>query len=422
MKKPFGLLAFLCLLNILNQVDRNLLTSFAPQITSELNLSDSQFGLLTGLIFVFFYAVMGLFMGALADKHSRPKLIAAGLILWSALTAFSGAAKSFAQLAFARLLIGVGESALTPASMSMLSDVFPAKKRGTASAIYYLGVPLGAGASFLIAGILGPVIGWRNCFYILGALGLFLSIFLFFMKDPERGAMDDQTKQPDDSLSLKESIPVIIATLKQKPALFYTMLGAVFLHIPLGSGQFAQLWLVRERGFEAAEIATIYGAMFIFFGTIGILIGGIVSDWYQARFKGGRARFLAIFTLSITPLLLTYRLISPDSIFFYVGIAAGFVSFTAFYGPAFSTVQDLSPARIRGSMTAVLLLACNLLGIGFGAVLTGVMSDILKANGVSEPLTWSLITGDVIAAMTIVCFFIASIYYEKDKNKPATSG
>jgi hypothetical protein len=221
---------------------------------------------------------------------------------------------------------------------------------------------------------------------------------------------------------LKESIPVIIATLKQKPALFYTMLGAVFLHIPLGSGQFAQLWLVRERGFEAAQIATIYGAMFIFFGTIGILIGGIVSDWYQARFKGGRTRFLAIFTLSITPLLLTYRLISPDSIFFYVGIAAGFVSFTAFYGPAFSTVQDLSPARIRGSMTAVLLLACNLLGIGFGAVLTGVLSDILKANGVSEPLTWSLITGDVIAAMTIVCFFIASIYYEKDKNKPATIG
>jgi MFS family permease len=422
MKKPFGLLAFLCLLNILNQVDRNLLTSFAPQITSELNLSDSQFGLLTGLIFVFFYAVMGLFMGALADKHSRPKLIAAGLILWSALTAFSGAAKSFAQLAFARLLIGVGESALTPASMSMLSDVFPAKKRGTASAIYYLGVPLGAGASFLIAGILGPVIGWRNCFYILGAFGLFLSIFLLFMKDPERGAMDEQTKQPDDSLSLKESIPVIIATLKQKPALFYTMLGAVFLHIPLGSGQFAQLWLVRERGFEAAEIATIYGSMFIFFGTIGILIGGIVSDWYQARFKGGRTRFLAIFTLSITPLLLAYRLISPDSIFFYVGIAAGFVSFTAFYGPAFSTVQDLSPARIRGSMTAVLLLACNLLGIGFGAVLTGVLSDILKASGVSEPLTWSLITGDVIAAMTIVCFFVASIHYEKDKNKPTTSG
>jgi MFS family permease len=85
-------------------------------------------------------------------------------------------------------------------------------------------------------------------------------------------------------------------------------------------------------------------------------------------------------------------------------------------------VQDLSPARIRGSMTAVLLLACNLLGIGFGAVLTGVLSDILKANGVSEPLTWSLITGDVIAAMTIACFFIASIHYEKDKNRPATIG
>ncbi|MFB1033850.1 MAG: MFS transporter, partial [Sinobacterium sp.] len=113
MKKPLGLLAFRCWLTSLNQVDRTVLTSFAPQRPSERSLSDSQFGLLTGLIFVFFYAVMGLFMGALADKHSRPKLIAAGLILWSALTAFSGAAKSFSHLALASLLIGVGVSALT---------------------------------------------------------------------------------------------------------------------------------------------------------------------------------------------------------------------------------------------------------------------------------------------------------------------
>ncbi|HAU03162.1 MAG TPA: MFS transporter, partial [Porticoccaceae bacterium] len=119
-----GILVFLMLLNILNMVDRNLIASFGPRIIEDLQLTDAQFGLLTGLVFVFFYAIMGLFMGALADRVHRPRLIAAGLILWSVLTAVSGAAKNFLQIGVSRLFIGVGESAMTPASMSIISDIF----------------------------------------------------------------------------------------------------------------------------------------------------------------------------------------------------------------------------------------------------------------------------------------------------------
>jgi MFS family permease len=128
-------LGFLLLLNIFNMLDRTLITAFAPQIMSDLSISDTQYGLLNGLIFAFFYVISGLFMGVLADRVHRPRLIAAGLFLWSALTAYSGAAKNFAQIAVARLFIGVGESTMTPTSMSIISDLFPQRYRGTAAGL-----------------------------------------------------------------------------------------------------------------------------------------------------------------------------------------------------------------------------------------------------------------------------------------------
>lgn len=413
------ILALLALLNVLNIVDRNLISSFGPQITEDLSLSDTQFGLLTGFIFVFFYTVMGLFVGRLADVINRPKLIAAGLILWSALTVVSGAAKNFVHIGLARLFVGVGEACLSPAAIAMLADLFPKEKRGLASSIYYLGVPLGAGASFVVAGFFGPKIGWRNCFYVLGALGLVLAPLVYFLHDPERGTLDDQQENTElrhDSLlsSLRE-----VKKLAQKsPALAWAMLGGVFMHLPIGSAQFAQLWLVRERDFDAAEIAVVYGLLFIVFGTLGALLSGFMSDRYINRFSGGRVRFLTIFLLCMTPFTLGYRFASPDSFFFYIGMCAGFISFMAMFGPLISTIQDLAPASLRGTTTAVLLLAMNLLGLGVGAALAGLLSDLYRGLGVLEPMTWSLITVDILSVMTIVSFFIASIYWVRQFGRP----
>jgi MFS family permease len=149
---------------------------------------------------------------------------------------------------------------------------------------------------------------------------------------------------------------------------------------------------------------------------LGSLLGGIAGDWYQARYAGGRVRFLALLMLAMTPLLLGYRWLSPDSPFFYVGMTTGFILMSAFYGPAFSTVSDLSPVHMRARMVALLLLACNLIGLGFGAVLTGVMSDFLRASGAEQPLTWALITSDLCSLLTVPCFYWASTYIARKKN------
>ena len=420
--KATGILLFLLLLNILNMVDRTLITSFGTAIITDLGLSDSQFGLLTGPIFVFFYSIMGLFMGALADRVHRPRLIAAGLVLWSALTAVSGLAKNFAQIGIARLFIGVGESAMAPSAISMISDLFPKARRGTATGIYYLGVPLGAGASFIVAGILGPMIGWRNCFLLLGGLGLVLALVLLLIKDPERGAMEEKGGAADQQESLiggnwRGIVSDVFAVVKSTPALAWTMIGAVFLHIPLGAGQFAIVWLERERGFGLGEISATYGLIYIVFGTAGTFLGGILSDWYQARYKGGRVRFLALLMLAVTPLLISFRFVDPSSVLFYVGMAAGMFSVSSFYGPAFSTVQDLTPVRLRGVMTGLLLVACNLLGLGIGAMMTGVLSDVFLANGIFEPLTKALLSADILSAAAPFSFIVASIYLEKMKTR-----
>ena len=421
--KATGILLFLLLLNILNMVDRTLITSFGSAIIKDLNLSDSQFGLLTGPIFVFFYSIMGLFMGALADRVHRPRLIAAGLLLWSALTAVSGMAKNFVQIGVARLFIGVGESAMTPSAISMISDLFPKARRGTATGIYYLGVPLGAGGSFIVAGILGPMIGWRNCFFLLGGIGVVLALGLLFLKDPKRGAMEEKedSKAPEQEEALlggdwRRVISDVLLVVRSTRALAWTMLGAVFLHVPLGAGQFAIVWLERERGFGVGEISATYGLIYIIFGTAGTFLGGILSDWYQSRFKGGRVRFLAYLMLGVAPLLVSFRFVSPSSPLFYIGMAAGMFSVSSFYGPAFSTVQDLTPVRLRGVMTGLLLVACNLLGLGIGAMMTGYLSDVFSAYSIFEPLTKALLTADIVSWAAPASFILASIYLERSKE------
>ena len=142
---PHLYLSFLLILNIFNFVDRNLLMAFSNEIKSEFNLTNVEWGLLTGLYFLFFYSIFGIFMGLLGDKFKRVKIIAIGVFLWSIMTALTGVAKNFYHLIVARALIGIGESALSPNSISILSDLYKQNKRGTASAIYYLGIPLGVG-------------------------------------------------------------------------------------------------------------------------------------------------------------------------------------------------------------------------------------------------------------------------------------
>lgn len=411
----YGLLAFLTLINVMNFVDRQLLSSFANFIVPDLGLTNTQFGLLTGLIFIVFYAVAGLFMGALADLVHRPRLIAAALTIWSGLTAASGAAVNFVTLAIPRMFIGIGESALTPTAMSLLADRFPRRALGFASGAYYMGVPIGVGVSLLVAGHLGPAIGWRNCFYVLGGIGILLAIGMLFVREerPERTAAGP--KGP----SLGDIARDFLTAIRSSPALALTVAGGVVLHFVLGAAAFDQLWFVQERGFDRADIAVQTGWIAVIAGVTGNLLGGLLSDWWQKTTGAGRPMFLFWLMLALAPFNLAYRLVDPETIWFWVGVTLGYLQLGAFYGPTFSTVQELAPAHLRSTVVAFAILMFNVAGLGVGITGAGVMVDVLAANGVAQPYTVTLFAFTVLSTLAAPLFFLAGRQFRIETARAA---
>jgi MFS transporter, Spinster family, sphingosine-1-phosphate transporter len=405
----WGLLAALTFLNILNFADRFLLIAFSTAIVPELGLSNLQFGLLTGIVFVIVYSVFGLFAGALADRVHRGKLIAAGLALWSALTAATGLAKSFVQMALPRMLIGVGEACLTPAAMTLLAERLPASRRAMATGIYYMGYPLGIGGSFIFAGIIGPTLGWRAGFVILGGIGVVAAVLVWlFMRDPARehrvGGLPRAPATP-----LSHSFHGIKAELRHNRAFALTLCGGTFLGFSLGAGVLDLLWWVHERGYPQAEGQKLLGTIFLFGGTLGAFIGGAGADWAHGRFgQGGRLKFLAAAILLTAPLVLAYRLAPGGSALFLVGAFVASIVTLLLFGPAFSAVQEQVPMEHRASAVAVLLFCGALLGGAFGNAAVGWLADIFIAAGLHEPLTVAILIVQTVGALSIPFFWLAA--------------
>ncbi len=406
-------LGFLIILNIMNFVDRQLLASFANFIIPDLGLTNTQFGLLTGFGFLFFYSIMGLFMGFLADRFDRPKLIAFGVALWSILTSVSGLAKNFVGLLIPRMFIGVGESILTPTSLSILGDRFPKERMGFISGAYYLGIPIGAGLSLIIAGYLGPLIGWRMCFYILGGIGIFFALIMFFIKDtPRKNIIETNQK-----VKFKSVAKELIKALKKSPALTLCIYGGVVFHFVLGAAVYDQVWYVKERGFDRAEIAQYTGYIIVVFGILGNLIGGIGSDWFTNKYKLGRPMFLFWFMIFLLPINIAGRLVMPDNIIFWISMAIGSMQLGAMYGPTFSTVQELAPPHLKATVIAFFILNLNMIGMFLGTTGAGVIIDILINNGVEFPYTKTLLSFTILSGFSIPLFWLAGIKYKEEMDK-----
>ena len=417
----YRLLFFLTLLNLLNFVDRQLIASFSNFIVPDLGLTNAQFGFLTTLPFIVFYSVAGLFMGVLADMVNRPRLIAFGVILWSIFTALTGAAKGFISMALPRMFIGVGESILTPTSMSLLSDSFPSKKMGFAAGFYYMGVPIGVGVSLLIAGYLGESLGWRNCFYLLGVLGLVLGLCTLLFKDrPRKRIQKHSEKRTLSKKSVTEIIRTLFKALSASSALRFTIFAGIFYHIALGASVFEQLWLVEERGFERSNIAMIVGWIGVFAGLAGNLIGGILSDWWQENTDQGRPMFLFWLALLTLPISIYYRFVEPGSIIFWIGIIVGYFQLGCFFGPTFSTVQELVPENIKATVVSFYILTLNLIGLTIGSFVGGILADLMEAANYQEPYTVMLVIFSIISIISIPCYYLAGKKYHEDKNRLET--
>ena len=404
-----GFLLFLTLINVLNYIDRQLLPYFANWIVPELGLSNTQFGLLSGLIFIFFYAIFGVFMGAVADRMNRTRLISYGLGFWSALTALSGAARGFLSLAVPRLLIGIGESILTPAAMSILGDRFPQRWRGVALGVFGMGPAIGIGASLLIVAYLEPIFGWRGCFYLVGSIGVIMALGMFFLDETPRA---DSFRKDSARLSFGLILKTLRQELSRSPSLVLTMIGSMFYMLVLGASGFDMLWFVQERGFDKNEIAGLISWFAIAGGVIGNLVGGYGSDIFIRKTGVGRPYFLALVLLVLSPLNLAYRMVDPQSMVFMAGIFTVFFQMGCFYGPVFGTIQDIISPENRGVITGLMVMMLQL-AAGVSMFIAGVIIDALISGQADDPYSKTLLLFTIVSFISIPLFFLAGRSYDK---------
>ena len=223
--QPRYVLALLFVVYIFNFVDRNLLAILLQDIKLELGVSDTAMGFLTGTAFALFYTTAGIPIARLADRGRRTVVIALGLAAWSAMTAFSGLVRTFWQLALARVLVGVGEAAASPAAQSLLADYYPPERRATALAIYSMGANVGILLSLAGGGFIGQYFGWRTAFLVVGLPGLLLALLVWAtIAEPERGAAEGVVTAPDEAPSAGEAF----AYLTSLPAFRHLVLAAGF--------------------------------------------------------------------------------------------------------------------------------------------------------------------------------------------------
>lgn len=402
MRRAWALLALLTALNILSWIDRQIIPALAPLLIADLGLTNAQIGLLYGYAFIVCFVVAGLALGALADRVHRMRLIAAGLAAWSAFTAASGLARSFAQLAGARVLVGVGEATLTPAALAVLSEAFPARWRARAAGVFATGLPLGSGLSLVIAGLLAPRYGWRTCFYVLGAAGIAAAAGVAMVADV-RASVGAGPHAPAASAARPAGRPMreFLSTLRRSPALVYTMAGGVVVTFSTAATVHVITWLVRERGFEFRRAAILAGGIYAVAGAAGNVAGGWLADWCEARWRNGRIWSLAVIQAVLGLPTLVFFLAAPGSAAFYGGWVLSSLRGTIWYGPLYAATQDLAPPASRATAVAFLMLVLNLLGAGPGPWIAGAIGDAFS-------LTAGLVTTTLAGLLSVVPFVLAA--------------
>lgn len=382
--RPFAALALLFVINTLNFFDRQIIGVVGEAVRRDWALGDTALGAL-GTAFTLLYAVAGVPFGWWCDRLNRTRLLAAGVFVWSAMTAASALATSFWQLFVARLLVGVGEAVCSPAATSLVGDLMPAARRARAMSIVMLGLPLGLAASYGVGGWVAQHWGWRAAFLVAGVPGLLAAAAMLTIAEPARGITEPGgaggAARPGSPFRVVLSLPTIW---------WLIVSGALHNFVMYALSQFLTPFLMRVHGVSlqtAGLYATlIYGVS----GAAGLLIGGSAADWAYARRRDGRTLVAAAGVLVAVPCMLA-ALGRPagGSTSFSLLIAAACAAMYVYYASAYATIHDIvEPAR-RGTAMALYFFAMYTLGGSLGPIATGIVSDAFttqaaRAAGVIE--------------------------------------
>jgi len=389
----FAVLAMLLLVYTFNFVDRQILGILAGPIKAELQLSDTQLGVLGGIAFAALYSTLAVPLALLADRTSRTWVITGSLAVWSGFTALCGLATSFWQLFAARLGVGVGEAGGVAPSYALIADYFPPRERARALAVYSLGIPLGAALGVMFGGYIAARVDWRTAFVAVGLAGVVIApLFRLIVREPVRAPKSSKTTP------LKAVFPM----LAKKRSFWLLALGAASSSM-LGYGfafWFPQL-LQRSFGLNLVQTSQFYGGVLLLGGVAGVLGGGMIGDRLGARDRGRFASIPALAFLLAVPLFAAGILSGSVALAFALFIIPQALAYV-WLGPVITAVQHLVPAEMRATASASFLLINNLVGIGGGTFALGALSDALSSSYGDDALRIAMLIG-------LVCYLVAAL-------------
>ncbi len=361
---PWTALTLLTALNLLNYIDRSVLFAVQPLVQSEFHLTNTQVGYLTSA-FLGFYMIAAPFTGPLADRYSRKKIIILGAIFWSALTLLTAVTHTYWELLVRHTLVGIGEATFVTIAPTFVADLFPENKRGRIFGVFYLAIPVGTAAGYLLGGKLGPHLGWRYPFYIAAFPGFLLALALLFIPEPPRGQFDSLKETPDRAT---------LRGLARNPAFWAVTLGMAAGTFSLGG---IQVWMptflsqVRGYSLEAANLT--FGKIVVVDGILASLAGGWLGDRLLPRMKSSYY-FVSAVSMGLGVPVMIVALFSKGKLMVpAIAVAAFLLLFNT--SPLNTALVNSVGAHIRATAIAVNIFIFHLLGDVPSPTLMGYVAD-----------------------------------------------
>src|SRR5271166_6055216 len=400
-------LCILTLVYTLNYLDRGLITLLLPQIQTDLKLSDTQLGFLTGIAFGLFCATIGVPMARWSDRGDRSTVTSLAIGLWGLTVMGCVLVMNFWQFVVARVAAAVGEAGCMPPTYSLVGDYFPQPgERTRAMSFYMLANPLSVLLSFVLGGWLASRLGWRVTFFLMGLPALFVAVLVkWTVRDPRalraHVAVIGTPRQPWHG--------VLAGLWLDRPTRHLTAALIVLLTIGAGLGPWYATFLTRYHGLGTEQLGYWLGFIFSVGGIAGIALGGDLSTRWFAQNLAGQMTMIAIAVACLTPAF-TLFLTAHDTRIALGALAVLWTLFNFALGPTFALLQRLVSADARATSLALIMMLANLIGMGIGPQLVGLFSDLFRPAFGSESLRYAMLTPAAAAIWSAYHFWRAGKY------------
>jgi MFS family permease len=398
----------LMLCNTLSFIDRQILGLLVTPIKLELGISDTRIGLLQGLAFGIFYTLLGMPMGRIVDSGNRRNLVAAGIFLWSLMTAACAAARGFWTLFLARMGVGVGEATLSPSAFSLLSDYFPKERLGTALSIFSMGVFFGSGSALIVGGlVIGAVGSWRLTFLIVGLPGLLAALLAFTIKEPMRKNL---LGGKESKLSLGEVFEQVI--LRWQSVVGICLAFAFQAMCNYAQQAWLPTYFARAHGWQPKQAGLTLGVISLGTGLLGAYLGGVLCDRWQRSGKTDAPLRVGVLATSCAGVFFSLAMAMPALNFQLALLLPAFFFLAMPIGSGYASLQLILPNQVRGQVGALQVFTLNLFGLILGPFLPGFFNDYLFRNPLM--VGWSLaLTVGLASLLSAILFRAAWRPYRK---------